>query len=267
MMSTDLGRHTREEIKRLAPGCIAILPVCAVEQHGYHLPLYTDYRIGSDLAHRICSEVQRDFPALVCPAIPYGNSHHHFPHPTLSLTSETLIRVLKDLVASLALTGFKRIFILNSHGGNDEAIRIVARDGAREHGVDIGAASYWTLAYDKLIALYEREGIPIGRVPGHAGDFETSLMLVLDEETVHLDRRPAPRADAAVKAEMKNRIFVQRPGNSVGQDGFSDDARRAAPEIGRLSLDVIVREAAEAIREFARLTETAGDPIEKERTL
>lgn len=253
-MSTELGRYTREDIERLAPSSVAILPVCAVEQHGFHLPLYTDFLIGDRLAHLICEEVRRDVPALVCPAVPYGNSHHHFPYPTMSLTSETLILVLKDLVASLAKTGFRRVFILNSHGGNDEAIRIVARDGARELGIDIGAASYWTLAYDKLQELNERDNWSIGHIPGHAGDFETSMMLTLDPETVHMDRRPAPRVDAAVKVDTKDRMYVQRPGNSVGRDGFTDDSRHAAEAIGRASIDIIVKEAAQAIREFATLS-------------
>jgi creatinine amidohydrolase len=249
---TNLGQFTRDHIQKMAPSSLAILPVGAIEQHGYHLPLYTDFSIIQQISHLVSHKLQ-DISSFVCPAIPYGNSHHHFPYPTLSLTSETLIMVLKDLVSSLALTGFKHVFILNSHGGNDEAIRIVARDAAREHQISVAAASYWTIAHDRISMLFKEMNLEIGRVPGHAGGFETSLMLAIDEANVHLQQRPPLREDAVVTKDMKNRVFIQRPGNSVGLDGISDDARNASKSIGEKSLDIIVEEVANTMRQFYRI--------------
>jgi creatinine amidohydrolase len=249
-MVTNLGQYNRNQIQAMAADGLAILPVAAIEQHGHHLPLYTDYCIANHISHLICENIQGEIPSLVCPAIPYGNSHHHFPHPTLSLTSETLIMVLKDLVASLAITGFKHIFILNSHGGNDEAIRIVARDAARQHQISIAAASYWTLAYDRLKALFQETDVNIGRIPGHAGGFETSVMLAIDENHVELQSRPEYRQDPAVSEDTKNRVYIQRPGNSVGRDGVSDDARNASKVLGEKSVEIIVDEVAKTIRQF-----------------
>jgi creatinine amidohydrolase len=249
---TNLGQFTRDHIQKMAPTSLAILPVGAIEQHGYHLPLYTDYSIVQQISHLVSQNLQ-GISSFVCPAIPYGNSHHHFPYPTLSLTSETLIMVLKDLVSSLAITGFKHVFILNSHGGNDEAIRIVARDLAREHQISIAAASYWTIAHDRLSMLFKEMNLEIGRIPGHAGGFETSLMLAIDEANVHLEQRPPLREDAVVTKDMKNRVFIQRPGNSVGLDGISDDARNASRSIGEKSLDIIVEEVAITMRQFCMI--------------
>jgi creatinine amidohydrolase len=249
---TNLGQFTRDHIQKMAPSSLAILPIGAIEQHGYHLPLYTDFSIVQQISHLVSHKLQ-DISSFVCPAIPYGNSHHHFPYPTLSLTSETLIMVLKDLVSSLALTGFKHVFILNSHGGNDEAIRIVARDAAREHQISVAAASYWTIAYDRLSMLFREMNLEIGRIPGHAGGFETSLMLAIDEANVHLQQRPPLREDAVVTKDMKNRVFIQRPGNSVGLDGISDDARNASKSIGEKSLDIIVEEVANTMRQFYKI--------------
>jgi creatinine amidohydrolase len=249
---TNLGQFTRDHIQKMAPTSLAILPVGAIEQHGYHLPLYTDYSIVQQISHLVSQNLQ-GISSFVCPAIPYGNSHHHFPYPTLSLTSETLIMVLKDLVSSLAITGFKHVFILNSHGGNDEAIRIVARDLAREHQISVAAASYWTIAHDRLSMLFKEMNLEIGRIPGHAGGFETSLMLAIDEANVHLQQRPPLREDAVVTKDMKNRVFIQRPGNSVGLDGISDDARHASKSIGEKSLDIIVEEVAHTMRQFYQI--------------
>jgi creatinine amidohydrolase len=249
----NLGQLTREQVQEAAKEGLAILPIGAVEQHGPHLPLNTDYFIVERLSHLVGERLQQDFAAYVCPALPYGNSHHHFPYPALSLTSQTLISVLKDLVGSLALIGFKQIFILNSHGGNDEAIRIVTRDAAREHGISIGAASYWTLAWDALHSFFKELELPIGRVPGHAGGFETSLMLAMAEKLVHMDHRPPHRTDIIPPKDIKQRVYIQRPGNSVGENGYSDDSRHASRAIGEKALDIVVAEVSKTIHEFYRM--------------
>ena len=63
----------------------------------------------------------------------------------MSLGTETYYRLIYDLTESLVVGGFRRIFILNGHGGNHELIQLVARDLALKHPVEIGAGSYWTL--------------------------------------------------------------------------------------------------------------------------
>ncbi len=87
------------------------------------------------------------------PVVAYGISAHHFPFPgVLSLSPEHFIGVLRDLGDSLARSGFRRIFILNAHGGNDEAVRLAARQIADDHRVLCGAASYWTLRGMRCVA-------------------------------------------------------------------------------------------------------------------
>lgn len=249
-MSIWMGELTRAEVAAIAPEGLAVLTVSATEQHGDHLPLQTDWRIGSEIVEGACRRLAPELPVLACPVLPYGNSHHHFPWPTLSLRSETLIAVLKDLVDSLSRTGFRKIFILNSHGGNDEAIRITARDMARELGLSIGACSYWTAAWERMRTVLDDTGPGITRVPGHAGDFETSVMLAIEPELVHPDRRPAPRQDPEQRQELRNRIFIQRPGNSVGVEGMSDDSRNADEAAGRAVMDAIIDEVAAVLRDF-----------------
>lgn len=252
-MSIWLGELTRDRVAALAPEGLAVLTVSATEQHGEHLPLLTDWRIGSHITEGVCRRLAAEFPIVACPVLPYGNSHHHFPYPTLSLRSETMIAVLKDLVDSLARTGFRRVFILNSHGGNDEAIRITARDMARELGIAIGASSYWTPAHERLRDMLAAAAPGITRVPGHAGNFETSVMLAIEPELVHLERRPELRQDAPQKQELRNRVYIQRPGNSVGLDGVSDDSRHADVAAGQAAMDVIIEEVATVLRDFYRV--------------
>ncbi|CAH1660721.1 creatininase family protein [Chelatococcus asaccharovorans] len=251
-MSIWMGDLTREEVAAIAPEGVAVLTISATEQHGDHLPLHTDWRIGSHITEGACRLLATELPILACPVLPYGNSHHHFPWPTLSLRSETLIAVLKDLVDSLARCGFRKVFILNAHGGNDEAIRITARDLARELGITIGAASYWTPAWNRLRETLDRTAPQITRVPGHAGDFETSVMLAIEPERVRMNRRSSVREDAPQHQELRNRVFIQRPGNSVGLAGVSDDSRHADAEAGAAAIEAVIEEVAAVLRSFHR---------------
>lgn len=246
--AVNIDEMTREEIKEKISEGVVIIPVGAIEQHGPHLPINTDTRIIDEITKKVCGFINADFPTFKAPVVSYGNSHHHFPFPAMSLTSKTLISVLKDLTQSLVTFGCKNILILNSHGGNDEAIRIVARDMSRECQVSIGAASYWTIAWDRLIK--ECNALDLGRVPGHAGGFETSIMLALSSDDVRLEKRPPIREDEIPKVDNARRIYISRPHNSVGVGGYSDDARHATKEFGEKALTVIVEEVAKTVEDF-----------------
>ena len=90
---------------------------------------------------------------MVTPTLAFGSSPHHLPFgATLSLTTQTFNSVLHDLCTSLMGAGFRRIFILNGHGGNHELIQIAARDLALAYPVSVAAGSWWAIAWDALVA-------------------------------------------------------------------------------------------------------------------
>src|SRR5262249_41520040 len=156
---------------------LLVLPVGAIEQHGPHLPVAVDTYAVTHIARAAAEQAAGQIPILVAPTLPFGSSHHHLPFGgTLSLGTETYYRVLIDLAESLIAGGFRRIFFLNGHGGNNELIQLAARDLALRHPAHLAAASYWTIAWQALVA--ERANDSAG-LPGHAGTFETSLMLAL----------------------------------------------------------------------------------------
>ncbi|MEI7772206.1 MAG: creatininase family protein, partial [Chloroflexales bacterium] len=195
-----LDELTRAEARALAPDALVVLPVGATEQHGPHLPVGTDRMIVEHVARAAAAQVAGAIPVVVAPTLPFGSSHHHVPFGgTLSLGTETYYRALVDLAESLIASGFRRIFILNGHGGNSELIQLVARDLALKHPATLAAAPYWTIAWDALVA--ERAHVAAG-LPGHAGTFETSLVLALRPDLV---REPRPHRDAPADTDPRGR--------------------------------------------------------------
>jgi len=237
---------TRGELDGFKEG-VVIVPIGATEQHGPHLSVGVDSLLVETIALHAAEALSPRLPVLVVPTLPYGSSHHHLSFGgAISLRSETLIAVLKDIGLSLAESGFRKLFFLNSHGGNDEAARLVVRDLARE-GISAAAASYWTVAWD---ALKEAGALDFGRVPGHAGSFETSLMLYLFGELVH--GRPPLREEDNPREEPARRPFVQLPGQGVGKDGYTDDARYASAAKGEQYFRIVVSRVVQAVEEFYR---------------
>src|SRR5437870_6667719 len=137
---------SREDVSALAAEAVLVLPLGATEQHGPHLPTSTDALVVGALAWEAAQRV-KGLTIVVAPTLTYGASHHHLPFGgTLSLTNESLLAVLRDLLASAATDGFTRVFLLNGHGGNAAIARVAATEEARRLGISIGFASYWDLA-------------------------------------------------------------------------------------------------------------------------
>lgn len=254
-----LNEMTRDEIRAVAAETTIVLPVTATEQHGPHLPVLVDHLSGETVALRAAERAAERIPVTVAPALPFGSSHHHLPYFALSLSSETLKRVLTDLCHSAIRAGFRRIFLLNGHGGNEDCIRQVARDVVLDHDVLIGAASYWTIAFDSIAEIAADAGID--QLPGHAGDFETSNLLALRPELVRRDLLPLPTTPAhqggSATGGVSRSARGARPGAVVARhgaweriNGYSDAAGKASPELGRRFLEAIARDVADELVRF-----------------
>jgi creatinine amidohydrolase len=246
-----LHEITRVEAAARAPDALAVLPVGATEQHGPHLPLGTDFFTVEHVARAAAREAGAEIDVLVTPTLPFGSSHHHFPFGgTISLSTERYYGALADMVESLIVDGFRRVFVLNGHGGNHELIQLAARDLALRHPVNIGAASYWDLARAACLASDPDLG---GNLPGHAGLFETSLIMALRPDLV---RAPIPeRSDAErERARVPSTPFrAERAGWWIGLDGFTDGPHLASAERGERLLGIIVPAVADAFVQFARM--------------
>ena len=238
----------REQLRATAAESLIVVPLGATEQHGPHLPTGTDYFTVESLAREAATIASKDVPVVVTPALPFGSSDHHFVFGgTLSLSTETYYRVLRDLVESLVTDGFTRIFLVNGHGGNHELAQLAARDVALKHPVRVAAGSYWTIAWKALVEAEAHRG---RRLPGHAGDFETSIMLSLRPELVPEVR---PHRDhigdsdpSGFEAPWRN----ERHGSWPEIDGYTDSPDKATAEKGTLFRTVAAKAVAAALVQF-----------------
>ena len=97
------------------PTDTAVLPVGSFEQHGHHLPLTTDALIATAIAERIAA----DYELFCLPVIPLGCSHEHAAFAgTVSISPTTLYAMVNDVARSLAVSGVRRLVVVNGHGGN-----------------------------------------------------------------------------------------------------------------------------------------------------
>ncbi|WP_316810118.1 creatininase family protein [Pedobacter heparinus] len=182
---------------------IAILPLGAIEQHGPHLAVSTD----SDIVGRLAAAAEQVLPndILLCPTLFFGSSHHHLPFGgTISLPAEVYTQVIVELVASLLSGGFKRIVLLNGHGGNitpvRQALSILSARYDATMNPNIVLATYWELAGSAFSGDQPMESPALS----HACEYETSLMLHLFPEKVfpeHIKRAQRPASNGYIPWE------------------------------------------------------------------
>lgn len=236
----------REQLRVDAPTSLVVLPLGATEQHGPHLPTGTDYFTVEAIAREAAGSTS--IPVIVAPALPFGSSDHHLIFGgTLSLGTETYYKALRELLESMVTAGFTRIFLLNGHGGNHELAELAARDVALKHPVSIAAGSYWTIAWDALIAAEAHRG---RRLPGHAGDFETSMMLSIRPDIVLADRPHRDEAADTDPRRFQSSWRSEHHGFWKAIDGFTDSPDQATVERGEEFREIVVTAVAAAFTAF-----------------
>lgn len=164
---------------------VVVLPLGSVEQHGRHMAVGTDtllaYNLALSAADRLAGRV------AVLPPPWYGFSAHHMRFAgTVTLRLETLLALVDDIAASVVAHGFRRLLIVNGHGGNNGAVDVLVSTLGRKHygKARIAGLTYFQLARDVITEM--RESAPGGM--GHACEFETSMLLHLRRDLVAMER-------------------------------------------------------------------------------
>jgi creatinine amidohydrolase len=249
---------TRVALRALAPDALVVWPVGATEQHGPHLPTGTDAMHAEWVAREAAVRAEaRGLTVVVAPTLRIGSSAHHLPFGgTMSIPTETYLRVIRAGVASLVTDGFSRVMVVNGHGGNHEIIQLAVRDLALElPDVHLAAGSWWAIAWDALVA----EGAAaVGRFPGHAGRFETSLVLAMRPDLVV---EPLPHRDEPGTTDPRRfgaDVRAEHAGSWQAIDGYGDSPDLASAALGQRWLDVAADAVAGAYITFQR---ASGGPV------
>jgi creatinine amidohydrolase/Fe(II)-dependent formamide hydrolase-like protein/7-cyano-7-deazaguanine synthase in queuosine biosynthesis len=163
---------------------IALLPVGAIEQHGPHLPLDNDAFDADYLARRV-AEACSDPKPFVLPLISYGVSYLHDDFPgTISITNDSLSRLVYEIGVCLARNGIRKIVIINGHGGNQSALNYAAQMINRDTRIFVCVDTGETSDVD----VYDLVETPNDV---HAGEIETSTTLVTRPHLVRMkDAKP-----------------------------------------------------------------------------
>ena len=212
----DLAGATWRQVEATGGTALLAVPLGSLEQHGPHLPLDTDTRIATAIAHGLAA-ARAD--VAVAPALPFGASGEHAAFPgTLLVGHDILAGVLMELVRS-ARPSFRAVVFVNAHGGNIEALdRAAARCAAEGDDVLV-----WRAA-------------PAGG-DAHAGRTETALMLAIDQGAVRLEAAEPGCTEPLASLLPRLRAEGVRP---VSSNGVLGDPSGATVQEGRMLLDALV---------------------------
>jgi creatinine amidohydrolase len=204
-------------------GGLLLLPLGATEQHGPHLPVAMD----TLLAEAVCHAASGRTGVPVMSALRYTVSQGHTPKwpGTFSLRNETFIATLRDIAAWAVATGWKRLLFINAHFGNDAPARVAVDQLRLSYmgRLQVGLLHVFKLD-DSIWDDYTSDAADL-----HANAAETSLMLHLYPELVHLDRLVG-----SDDPDRTTDTVFSYPVAQTSLNGVTGHPSRGSPEHGRL---------------------------------
>lgn len=218
----EYGEHTWKDFADLTDR-VVVLPLGSMEQHGHHLPVLTDTMIGSEIIQRAKTEVSDE--ALFLPMLWIGASDHHRTFPgTVSVSNNVYVQMLEDIIESLIGSGFRRILLVNAHGGNitpgNMALYNVQRRHRNRSDLWLVFSTWFVVAAPQIasIELLEQKHVT------HASELETSMILRLRPELVRMDAAqgtniPFESAFYSPDSSRASRVNVARMFEQITQIG------------------------------------------------
>jgi len=258
-MTTEifLANMTWEEAgKRAKESGIAILPIGSTEEHGYHIALSSDAFQVTEIVKMACEIVADEVKPVIAPTIPYGVGAKmiakDFPG-TLFVSIDSMKHFVKDICETLALSGFRKILIIDGHGGNPPAMTQVTKEVTEE----TGAACVYFL-WGAVIPREVAQKV-ITTPVCHACEAETSVNLALGNRVLMdraVDAVPAdPVWNLRSKFNQDSGTLwypgdLKRETNGSGVMGYPS---KASVEKGKILVDEAVKGIANLLRDFAKM--------------
>ena len=243
------GDRFAEAVKECEGVCLIALSV--IERHGHHLPLGTDMYEGRGMLSRVAAlEPVIEFPDYIFTQIPEAR---HLPG-TISIDGDLMIKLLDNVCREIARNGLKKIVLVNAHGGNHGLVALynmLQLYTPRDYVVYL-VNPFMLIMSGQLEAPWDHAD------DGHAGPGETSMMLALRPDLVHMDLIPADD-----EGKARNRLQTLREaGVQTGiwwyadhPTHYSGNASFAKAETGEQFLDTMAQAIARAVRVIKADTE------------
>jgi creatinine amidohydrolase len=219
MLLAELTWPDVDAIDRDTP---VVIPVAALEQHGHHMPVFTDSMLLGEITRRAHEKLADR--VLMTPLMWLGNSHHHMDFPgTMSADPRAYLNLLDGLIDNFVTHGFRRIVMLNGHGGNDvpgkQATFELRQRYRSRSDLLLLFATYWNLAQptaDSVPGLQQSE-------MGHACEWETSMVLRLAPQLVkqHAD---VPTVEPGNPFRPASRAWIMPDRSQPGHIGIASAA-------------------------------------------
>lgn len=237
-----LAELTWQDVEALSREVVVLIPTGSLEQHGPHLPLFTDSILATAAAEGVESRLSDK--VLLTPTLWLGASGHHLAFPgSLSNGFEAYMGAIEGVVESLWPHGFRKFYVLNGHGGNTEPNGMVLRTLKARYPTGVFGHS----GYFAFIPQSELDAMR-GPIKGirHACEAEASLMLHVRPDLVRKDRL---RDDGLVpEPEVKG---VVHHFDEITEQGSFGNATLADARLGERLLAAAIEGATAEIRAIA----------------
>jgi len=250
--SRDLSALRAPELpSALSKESIIVLPLGAIEQHGPHLPLNTDFVVADEVSRAAVNAVGEETQAWLLPTLPFTKSNEHaWSAGTMWLSASTLMAVLDDIARSVASTPARKLLFVNGHGGNSALTAMMNREIRLKWGLQTFLAHPHMPADQGGSSAASELGMGV-----HGGMDETSVMLHLRPELVDMSlavrRVPEKLADNQ-QVRFGGRVAFGWLSNDFFPEGHIGDPTGANPEVGKTMFDSAASSLGDALREISR---------------
>jgi creatinine amidohydrolase len=252
---------TAPALNRMAQeDAIIIVPVGATEQHGPHLPVMVDHRLVTEAAMRGVAKLRaRGHKALVTPTVWTGFSEHHMElGGTITIDFATFHALLRGIVRSLVRGGFRRICLLNGHGGNIAPLAVVVSELTVELQIPLVTFSYYLVTPAATSAILEQQESVL-----HACEAETSMMMATEPALIDRDRLDEARGPDQDRPEIEALVgpgvFRWQTLNARARSGVIGNGAAGTPEKGARLLEAYSEKLADVLGSAALWTARASE--------
>jgi creatinine amidohydrolase len=251
LSTTDFKKLNKDDM-------LVILPLGSTEQHGPHMPVATDYLVMEAVLHDVMGQLE-GVNSIFLPILWCTKSGEHIDFPgTVLLSADTLMRVLVDISDSVARAGFKKLVLMNSHGGNSDLLAVSAREIRQKTGL-------YTFVVDimRLLAAFPPKNLEPGAFDIHAGYFETSVIMARYPKLLEGKNWKDYGSDlkrGKIAATFEGFKYLRPQGypvtvgwvtNDFTDDGVVGDPSNANAEKGEQDLQAQAQLVCECLREIA----------------